>query len=52
MRDAEERQHQGKWTQFNALMIASNTKEIMVDEFVKSNPNAVRLCELAYKDGF
>jgi len=42
----------GEWDQANTLMIASDKKEILVDQFAESNPNAVKLLEFAHSTGF
>jgi hypothetical protein len=33
-------------------MVASDKKEILVDQFAESNPNAVKLLEFAHSTGF
>jgi hypothetical protein len=42
----------GEWDQANTLMIASDKKEIMVDNFAESNANAAEIIEFAHTRGF
>jgi methionyl-tRNA formyltransferase len=49
---AQRKMSEGEWEQANTLLVATDKKEILVDQFTESNPNAVKILQFAHSTGF